>query len=68
MKGLVHCAERLYEAVATTSSDDVECPGSSAHPSTKQHLSPDSSALTKTVRLEDDPKKTVTIRVEVGDK
>ena len=41
MKGLVHCAERLYEAVATTSSDDVERPETSAPLLTKPRLSPD---------------------------
>jgi len=35
---------------------------------TKQRLSPDSSALTKTVCLEDDPKKSVTIGAELGEK
>ena len=49
VKGSVHYAERLYEAVATTSSDDVECPESSAHPSTKQCLSPDSSTLAEEI-------------------
>ena len=42
VKGSVHCAERLYEAVATTSSFDVEHPKMSAPPSMKKHLSPDS--------------------------
>ena len=55
VKGSVHCAERLYEAVATTSPDDAERPESSTHPSAKQRLSPDSSAHTKTARLGDDP-------------
>ena len=68
VKGSVHYAERLYEAVVTTSSDDVECPKSSAHSSTKQFLSPDSSALTKMVRLGDDPEKTVTIGADLGEK
>ena len=67
VKGSVHCAERLYEAVATTSSDDMEHPESSAHPSAKEHLSPDSSVLTKMVRLRDDPEKTVTIGAELGE-
>ena len=68
VKRSVNCAERLYEAVATTSSDDMEHPKSSAHPSAKEHLSPDSSVLTKMVRLRDDPKKTVTIGAELGEK
>ena len=68
VKGSVHRAERLYEAVATTSSDGVECRESSAHPSTKQRLYLDSSALTKTVHLGDDPEKTVTIGAELGEK
>ena len=64
----MHCAEELYEVVATTSSDDVERPESSAHPLAKKHLSPDSSALTKMVRLGDDPEKTVIIGAELGEK
>jgi len=68
VKGSVHCAERLYEVVATASSDDVEHPEPSTHPSSKQRLSPDSCALTKTVRLGDDIEKTVTIGAELGDK
>ena len=64
----MHCAEELYEAVATTSSDDVERPESSAHPLAKKRLSPDSSALTKMVHLGDDPEKTVTIGAELGEK
>ena len=68
VKGSVHCAERLYEAVATMSSDDVERPKSSAYPLMRQCLSPDSSALTKMVRLGDDPEKTVTIGAELGEK
>jgi len=68
VKGSVHCAERLYEAVATTSPDDAERPESSTHPSAKQRLSPDNSVLTKTVRLGDDPEKTVTIGAELGEK
>jgi len=46
----------------------MERPESSAHPSAKQRLSPDSSALYKTVRLGDDPEKTVTIGAELGEK
>ena len=45
VKGSVHCVERLYEAVAATSSDDVERPKMSAPLSTKQCLSPDSSTI-----------------------
>ena len=68
VKGSVHCTKRLYEAVATTSFDDVERPESSAHPSAKQRLSPDSSALTKKIQLRDDPEKTVTTGVELEEK
>jgi hypothetical protein len=49
VKRSVNCAERLYEAVATTSSDDVERPKASAPPSTKQRLSPDSSTLVEEI-------------------
>ena len=63
VKCSVNCTERLYEEVATTSSDDVEHPESSA----KEHLSPDSSVLTKMVHLRDDPEKTVTIGAELGE-
>jgi hypothetical protein len=49
VKGSVHYTERLYEAVATTSSDDVERPKRSAPPSTKQHLSPNSSTLVEEI-------------------
>ena len=41
VKGSVHCAERLYKAVATTSSDNVEHPETFGPPSTKPRLSPD---------------------------
>jgi len=68
VKGSVHCTERLYEVVATSSSDDVQRPESSAPPSAKRRLSPDSSALTKMVHLGDDPEKTVTIGAELGKK
>ena len=49
VKGSVHYAERLYEVVATTSSDDVERPKRSAPPSTKQRLSPNSSTLVEEI-------------------
>ena len=49
VKGSVHCAERLYEAVVTASSDDVEHPKLSAPPSTKQRLSPDSSTFVEEI-------------------
>ena len=62
VKGSVHYAKRLYKVVATTSSEP------SAHPSAKQRLSPDSSTLTKTVCLGDDPEKIVAIGVELGEK
>ena len=68
VKGSVHCAERLYKAVATVSANDAERPESSAHPLAKKRLSPDSSALTKMVRLGDDPEKTVIIGAELGEK
>jgi hypothetical protein len=67
VKGSVHYAKRLYEAVATTSSA-VECSEPSAHPSAKQRLSLDSSTLTKMVRLGDDPEKIVAIGAELGEK
>jgi len=41
VKGSVHCAERLYKAVVTTSSDNVEHPETFGPPSTKPRLSPD---------------------------
>ena len=68
VKGVVYCAKRLFEMVAASSPDDADRPESSSRPSTKQRISPDSTALTKTVRLGDDPEKTVTIGEELGEK
>ena len=64
VKGSVHCTKRLFEVVVAASPNDRGCLESSAHPSAKQRLSPNSAALTKTIHLRDDPKKTVTIRAE----
>ncbi|XP_025822232.1 uncharacterized protein LOC112898028 [Panicum hallii] len=68
VKGSVHCAEKLYKAMAAISPDDGERPEPSAHPSAKQRIAPYDAAPTKAVRLGDDPKKTVTIRAQIGEK
>jgi hypothetical protein len=61
IKGSVHCTERLYEAMAAVSPDDGEHLEPSAHPLAKQRITPDDAALTKVIRLGDDPEKVVTI-------
>ena len=68
VKGSVHCTERLFEVVVAAFPNNRGRPESSAHPSAKQRLSPNSAALTKTVHLRDDPEKTVSIGTELGEK
>ena len=68
VKGVVYCTECLFESVAASVPDDADHSESSSHPPTKQRISPDSTTLTKTVRLGDDPEKTVTVGAELGEK
>jgi hypothetical protein len=68
VKGSVHCAEKLYEAMAAVSPNNDECPELSAHPPAKQRAAPDDAALTKVIHLEDDPKKTMAIGAQLGAK
>jgi hypothetical protein len=68
IKWSVHCAEKLYEAMAAASPDDGERPELSSHPPAKQWISPDDTALTKVVHLVDDREKMVTIGAQLGEK
>jgi hypothetical protein len=64
----VHCTEKLYEAMAAVRPDDGKHLEPSAHPPATQRIAPDDVVLTKAVRLEDDPEKTVTIEAQLGEK
>ena len=68
VKGAVHCAEKLFEAVAAASLSDEEHPESTAHPTVKQCMTPNDATLTKSVRLRDNPEKTITVGAKLGEK